>query len=456
MKRHLLCLGFALFCLSCSGQNSMTDSLRNVLNGPQPDTARAKTLYLLSYYYQFYKPDSALLLAKSAYTLSAKAGFLRGQINSLGQMAGAYNKLGNYLKALETFIEQIKLLEKQKDMESIATAYLSIALVYSSQKDFQKALYYAYRADSIAHAEGYHDLRLYTTLDIGDMYSKNNQLDSALFFTKLSFDSSIAYKNDLITGTALNNLGNIFFKSGEYNKAIVNYTLSLPIIESMQDYNTLSECYLGLAQTYEALDNTDSSLYYADKSYRLASENQFLQHAINASRFLTDFYKEHRIIDSAFSYQEKYIAFKDSFANAEKIRQFQSSSISEQFRQDDITREKVRQDKQRRLKLELLLIGMLIPVFFFLSAFISRKKVNRRVIELSGIFSLIFLFEYITFLIHPVIKDKAMHSPVFEILIFVTIAAILSPTHHRVEYWLIRKLTKKHYPDHVPTRGHHH
>jgi len=60
------------------------------------DTVKAYHLYLLSYYYQNYKPDSALLLAQEAYTLSKKLKFLRGEIGSLGQIALAYNKLGSF------------------------------------------------------------------------------------------------------------------------------------------------------------------------------------------------------------------------------------------------------------------------------------------------------------------------------------------------------------------------
>jgi hypothetical protein len=139
------------------------------------------------------------------------------------------------------------------------------------------------------------------------------------------------------------------------------------------------------------------------------------------------------------------MAIKDSFDNSEKIRELQVLTFNEQKRQAALVVEKKTQLKERKLKLELLLIGMLIPVFFFVSAYISRKKVHTRVIELSGIFSLIFLFEYITLLLHPVVSEKASHSPVIEILMFVAIAAILSPTHHKVEYWLISKLTGKHH-----------
>ena len=70
-------------------------------------------------------------------------------------------------------------------------------------------------------------------------------------------------------------------------------------------------------------------------------------------------------------------------------------------------------------KLQLLAIGILIPVFFLVSMYISRKKVHKKVVEFSGIVSLLLLFEYITLLIHPIVAETTHHSPFLEIIIFI-------------------------------------
>ncbi len=66
-----------------------------------------------------------------------------------------------------------------------------------------------------------------------------------------------------------------------------------------------------------------------------------------------------------------------------------------------------------------------------------------RLIKILGIVSLLFLFEYLTLLLHPTVVELTHHTPVLEILIFVAIAAILIPAHHRLEHWLIEKLTHR-------------
>jgi ABC-type transport system involved in cytochrome c biogenesis permease subunit len=91
-------------------------------------------------------------------------------------------------------------------------------------------------------------------------------------------------------------------------------------------------------------------------------------------------------------------------------------------------------------QLQMLLIGIFIPGLFLLTVLLSRVEIHTRVIRLLGVLSLLFLFEYLTLLLHPTVARLTQHTPVYEILIFVVIAAILIPAHHRLEHWLIQKL----------------
>ena len=123
--------------------------------------------------------------------------------------------------------------------------------------------------------------------------------------------------------------------------------------------------------------------------------------------------------------------------------------INENLRQQEIA-ENIRKAKvERQKQLQLLLIGIFIPALFLITVFLSKRKINVGVIKFLGIISLLILFEYLTLLLHPIVVEFTNHIPFFELLIFVSIAALLIPTHHRIENWLIERLTirKKHYHD---------
>jgi len=53
---------------------------------------------------------------------------------------------------------------------------------------------------------------------------------------------------------------------------------------------------------------------------------------------------------------------------------------------------------------------------------------------------MLVLFEYLTLLLHPAVANLTHHTPVLEILIFVGVAALVIPLHHKLEHWLIHKL----------------
>lgn len=422
-------------------QKKYIDSLNQSLTNQKTDSGRVSVLYDLSYYYHKNNPDSALILAQKAYGLAKKIKFLKGEAWGLNGLANAFHSLHNYPRAIEYFIEELKIHEKRGKPESMANTYLSMALVYNSEEDYDKALSYAFKAAEIAKANDYQDLILYAKLNIGDIYEKSNRLDSATVYTEDAYQLSIVQKNDLITGTSLNNLGNIFLKRKDYGDALKYYRLSLPILKKVRDLNTIAECNLGMAKIFKAQGSLDSSIYYAKKVYDLATKDEFFARAVDASSFLSQLYKGEHKIDSAFFYQEIAVNLSNSIDSKERAKEMQSITIAEEFRQKEIEEERIKEAEDRSQKLQLLAIGIVIPILFFISVFLSRRKVHKKVIEFSGVVSLLMLFEYLTLFIHPFVAEKSHHSPIIEIIVFVIIASLLSPTHHKVQHWLIHKLT---------------
>ena len=124
------------------------------------------------------------------------------------------------------------------------------------------------------------------------------------------------------------------------------------------------------------------------------------------------------------------------------MRDIQFITINEQMRQVQIEEEKLAAKEERRQQLQLLFIAIFIPGFFLVTLLLSRIRIPIRLIKIMGILSLLIFFEFLTLLLHPTVKEFTHHTPIYEIMIFVAIAAILIPTHHRIEHWLMEKLLR--------------
>jgi two-component system, NtrC family, sensor kinase len=361
-----------------TAQKNAVDSLSAALKNEKTDTGKIMLLNNLSFAYQNSKPDSALLLAQEAYFMSKNKKFLKGESWALNKMAFAFNSTGNFPKALENYIKQLKIEETRGYPDNIASVYLDIALLYDNAKDYGEAIVYAKKADSIIAENNFENLSLYSSLDIGEIYEKKNMLDSALAYTKRCYEKSVKANNNLIKGTALNNLGNIYFKSGNLDEAFKNFKAALPLLQQSDDYSTYAESTLGLAKIFDHNNQKDSAVLYGKKSFDISSQNQFLLKALDASIFLSQLYKKNKNPDSAFTYQEIMNGLKDSIDSREKINQFQNIAFGEQLRLRELEEEKKQtSNKIRTYSLLAVIAACIIIAFFQFRNNRTRRKANQ-------------------------------------------------------------------------------
>ncbi len=442
--RVIVLLFFVLITNITFSQEYYKDSLQAELKKEKKDTSRAMILYNLSYEYLLIKPDTALMLAKQAYDISLRRKFLKGEAGALNQMGNAFREMGNNAEAINYYLEQLKIEEQLNRPENLAMVNMTIALAYNQDRDANNAIYYIQKADSIINKNNLSDFKAFSLLNAGDIYEKANRLKEATDATQQAYNLAVLTKEILVIGTALSNFGNIHLKQHLWKEAILQYKLSIPYLKEANDLRTISEAELGLANAFYNNRQKDSALYYAKESFRVAAGNGFLRNALQSSNLLSTLYKNYNNIDSAFRYLETTLLLKDSIESSEKVKKLESLTIAEKIRQEQLRELAKIEKKERRQKLELLAIGIAIPMLFLISLYISRKKITKRVVEFAGIFSLLFFFEYLTLFIHPFVQEIAHHSPLVEIFIFVAIAALMIPAHHKIEHWFTRRLVHIH------------
>jgi tetratricopeptide (TPR) repeat protein len=439
-RRCLFVLVFLLFASAGKAQKHKADSLGKLLLKEKKDSNKVKLMWQLASFVNIYNPDTALILSQKALYLAKEIRYVEGQSRSMGVLANTFFKMGNYPRALELYFQKLQLEEKRNSPRNYSSVLINIGIVHVLQEEYNKALEYYSKADSVIRQFQVEDMKWYILLNLGDVYNRLNRLDSAFKYFNESLDLAKKLDNVDLIGTSQTGLGHVYRKLGDYTNSLVSYQSGITNLVLATDDEILCEATLGLANLYELLNNNDSAVHYASLSLAIAKKDGFLSPQLEAAAFLTNHYKNAKSIDSAFIYVNRVQELNDSVNSKSRIRESQILSSNEQLRQLEIAENKKIAARERAKQLQLLFIGIFIPGFFLLTLLLSRIKIHVKIIKILGVLSLLILFEYLTLLLHPYVAELTHHTPVYEILIFVSIAAILIPAHHRVELWLVDKL----------------
>ncbi len=437
---------FSLSAVTALSQQPKVDSMRNLLRIENTDSNRVKLMWQLARDMGGYNPDTAQFLSQQALYLARKINYLEGESRAMGVLANTLVKIGNYPRALDLNIQKLQIEEKRNKPRNMASVLMNIGVVYVLQEEYPKALEYYRKADSVIRANRVEDMKYYISLNIGDIFNRVDITDSAFTYFSNSLELARKQNDGDLIGTSMTGLGHSYLKLGNYGESARNYRTGISLLKAANDDEILCEAMLGLANLFEKTNQRDSAGFYANTSMQLARKAGFLNKELEAAEFLTRLFQQQRSIDSAFMYVSYVRGLNDSVNSKSRIRESQVISSNEQFRQMELEEQRRLERAERLKQMQMLLIAIFIPGFFLLTLLMSRVNVHARVIRALGILSLLFLFEYLTLLLHPTVAAVTHHTPVFEILIFVALAAILIPMHHRLEHWFIHKLIHHRHP----------
>ena len=444
MKKYFFLMLHFLFSALLYAQKQKADSVSQLLDVEKIDTNKIIYMWQKASYQHSYAPDSAILIAQKGLLLSKEIKYVEGESRSLGQMANGFLRLGNNAKALEYYIKKLKLEETRNSPYNLSSATMNIGIVYVYEEEYDKAVFYLRKADSLITANQITNLKYGINLNIGDAFDKQNITDSAFLYFSKAQTLAQKMKDQNRIGMAMTGLGHTYLKQHNYSLSLLYYTTGLSYLKGADNEDIICELSLGLADLYQKLNNNDSSIWYAHYCFTLAQKTGFQLRQLDAANFLADLYSKMKSYnDSALVYIKQSKIINKDINSKQKIRESQIISINEQLRQEEIVANIIKLKKERAQQLQLSLIGLFIPVLFVITLLMSRVKVHVRIVRFLGILSLLILFEYLTLLLHPLVVEFTHHTPFFELLIFVTIASLLIPAHHRIEHWLIDKLTLK-------------
>ena len=372
---------------------AQADSLRLIWNNTANDTLRMGIARSLGYYYSEIKTDSSLYFHR-------KQAALAGQLNSKLWEADALENIGyalslekSYPQSLKAFLTAIEIAEDKATEGNIlqvtrfskagdpalarlvvlAISRMDLGRLYGYTGNVQAELSNSFEALKIADRLGDPASLANINMNIGLIFIKLNQLDSALVFEKkaLAYTESSGFYR--FNGNLYTYFGMIYFKKGNLPLAKQYFVKAIRESQQQNNLKALAVAYLNMGSILSASGVRDSSLWYAKRGLDISRSLRSPDELVSAYSLLSSIYKLRNSMDSAFFYQGLAMAEKDSINSVEKIKQFENIGFDEQLKVQELEKEKT--ENQNKIRTYSLLAGLgVFSIFAFILYRNNRQK----------------------------------------------------------------------------------
>ena len=291
---------------------------------------------------------------------------------------------GSYPEALELFLTSQHLAKDpavpvRRQAEALTNTATTLNLM--GKKD--EALKYAFNVLDIDQ-KNQHMRGVYMARNlIGNIYHRNQVLDSALFYYRLNL-RSIPPDNpvfDPIVQRATISICQINIEKNNFLEAIG----LLRKIERERKGFQLEILYNIIADTYLQKQQYDSTLFYAQKAFNMARRNKAKKKVMQASSYMQQAYFQQKTFDSAYHYQKLAHSYYDSIYNESNERKFNHAMIElatlEKQQEIDILRHEREIDTLReRITTASLASGILCVLIVF-GFYRNRQRLKQRSLQ---------------------------------------------------------------------------
>ncbi len=236
---------------------------------------------------------------------------------------GALNNLGLYYefqegntsKALELYLESLKLFEQLNDEHGKAMMLNRIGTVYTNQDNIEKG--FEYFQESLAIYQKLRDEREISNPlnNLGSYYQDRGDYPKALDYYNQSLAIDIKNKNQQGVATVLSNIGGIYIVQQKYSDALISFIKGLTIAEEVGDKSVVALILTHIGQVYYNQGDYNSALFNAENALKIAKEGSYLNRIGNASFLLSQVYEATDKPHEALKMYKVHTSIKDSMTN---------------------------------------------------------------------------------------------------------------------------------------------
>lgn len=247
-------------------------------------------------------------------------------------------RIREYNECIKNSVKAFKMLQPLKD---------SIRMMFSSNTT----------------ALAYHRLKLY---------------DSAFYWYQTSLKFADGLNNKIWNGLIGGNMGQIYYELGQYDTALALFQKDYQFSKEGELYDNAANSLQWAARTQLRLKNKTVALQNVREALSLLGHTPEMFYLRNTYYTATNVFKELGAYDSAFYYNNKYVALNDSL---ERVIALSGLAVSKARANDEKSRYRI-QSLQKEKEKQVLLRNLLIVTIIMLGVIgflvITRQRLKTR------------------------------------------------------------------------------
>lgn len=157
------------------------------------------------------------------------------------------------------------------DTNKVKACY-KLADLYKKNYNYDSALYYSQKSLALSKKLKYKKFEASNYGLLGMVYTNQGNYVEALLNHQKSLEIKKQLNDKIGIANSYNNIGDVNYQMGNYSEALVNHFKSLKLKEELKDKNSIANSYNNIGSVYNALNNYDESLRYHFLSLTLREE----------------------------------------------------------------------------------------------------------------------------------------------------------------------------------------
>lgn len=266
------------------------------------------------------KFDSAQIKYAQAAAICEQIGDKLFLANILDAYSGNLSTQGHFDEAIAMKYRAIGLYDTLGQVQKTMKSRAFLANMLISRGEFDRAI--ALLEKEFATAELLKDTALlaYMWAAKGTAYGQQKDFANALQFHQKALELRYIHPYTLQKSESLYHIGRILGKMGNLQASLDTLRVAERLVEGSSDKQGIGFIQSGIGESLYKLNRYEEAYPYLEKSLKTGLDRKQYPAAAAAARMLSESHKLQQHFKEAFSYQEIFLALKDSMFHQEKTK----------------------------------------------------------------------------------------------------------------------------------------